>query len=109
MAIIEGLDEDQRHTLALLSGGTPIGLILHLAGAEAMWFQWDALGRQPQVTWTDGIDDAPYDPEAPFNTVNVRSRTRSFDREIYAGPYWASLASTGRMSPSPIFAGSSRT
>ncbi len=68
LAIIEGLDEDQLHTPALPSGWTPIGLVLHLAGAEAMWFQWVVLGSQPQVTWSDGIDDAPHDPEAPFTT-----------------------------------------
>jgi hypothetical protein len=33
-----------------------------------MWFQWVVLGTQPRVTWDDGIDDAPYDPEAPFTT-----------------------------------------
>jgi hypothetical protein len=68
LAIIEGLGEDQLHTPVLPSGWTPIGLIRHLAGAEAMWFQWVVLGTQPQVTWDDGIDDPPYDPEAPFTT-----------------------------------------
>ena len=33
-----------------------------------MWFQWVVLGTQPQVIWDDGIDDPPYDPEAPFTT-----------------------------------------
>jgi hypothetical protein len=33
-----------------------------------MWFQWVVLGTEPQVTWDDGIDDPPYDPEAPFAT-----------------------------------------
>jgi hypothetical protein len=66
LAIIEGLDEAQLNTPVLPSGWTPIGLIRHLAGAEAMWFQWVVLGTHPQVTWNDGIDDPPYDPEAPF-------------------------------------------
>ncbi|MDX6318150.1 MAG: hypothetical protein QOD35_1550 [Nocardioidaceae bacterium] len=68
VAIIEGLSEAQLHTPALPSGWTPTGLIRHLAGAEAMWFQWVVLGTEPQVTWDDGIDDPPYDPEAPFAT-----------------------------------------
>jgi hypothetical protein len=70
VAIIEGLGEAQLHTPVLPSGWTPIGLIRHLAGAEAMWFQWVVLGTQPQVTWDDGIDDQPYDPEAPFTTAH---------------------------------------
>jgi hypothetical protein len=68
VAIIEGVSEVQLHTPVLPSGWTPIGLIRHLAGAEAMWFQWVVLGTEPQVTWDDGIDDPPYDPEAPFAT-----------------------------------------
>ncbi len=68
VAIIEGLSEPQLHAPVLPSGWTPAGLIRHLAGAEAMWFQWVVLGTQPQVTWDDGIDDPPYDPEAPFTT-----------------------------------------
>jgi hypothetical protein len=68
LTIIEGLDEAQLHTPVLPSGWTPIGLIRHLAGAEALWFQRVALGTQPQVSWDDGIDDPPYDPEAPFTT-----------------------------------------
>ena len=68
LAIIEGLDESRLHTPVLPSGWTPIGLVRHLVGAEAMWFQWVVLGTQPQVTWDDGIDDPPYDPEAPFTT-----------------------------------------
>jgi hypothetical protein len=73
VAIIEGLGEAQLHTPVLPSGWTPIGLIRHLAGAEAMWFQWVVLGTQPQVTWDDGIDDPPYDPEAPFSTEHSSS------------------------------------
>ena len=68
LAIIEGLSETQLHTPVLPSGWTPIGLIRHLAGAEAMWFQWVALGAEPNVTWDDGIDDPPYDPATPFTT-----------------------------------------
>jgi hypothetical protein len=68
LAIIDGLEETQLHTTVLPSGWTPIGLVRHLAGAEAMWFQWVVLGTQPQVSWDDGIDDPPYDPEAPFTT-----------------------------------------
>jgi hypothetical protein len=71
LAIIEGLDEAQLHTSVLPSGWTPIGLIQHLAGAEAMWFQWVVMGRQPQVTWSDGVEDSPYDPEAPFTTSHA--------------------------------------
>jgi hypothetical protein len=73
VAIIEGLGEAELHTPVLPSGWTPIGLIRHLAGAEAMWFQWVVLGTQPQVTWDDGIDDPPYDPEAPFTTEHSSS------------------------------------
>ena len=68
LAIIEGLDESQLHTPVLPSGWTPIGLVRHLAGAEAMWFQWVVLGRQPQVAWDDGIMDPPPDPDSPFVT-----------------------------------------
>jgi Protein of unknown function (DUF664) len=68
VTIIEGLDEAQLHTPVLPSGWTPIGLIRHLAGAEAMWFQWVVRGTQPQMIWVDGIDDPPYDPGAPFTT-----------------------------------------
>ncbi len=68
LAVIDGLDEAQLHTPVLPSGWTPIGLVRHLAGAEAMWFQWVALGTPPQVTWDDGIEDPPYEPGAPFTT-----------------------------------------
>lgn len=68
LAIIDGLDESQLRTPVLPSGWTPIGLVLHLAGAEAQWFQRVALGTQPQVTWDDGILDPAYDPSAPFTT-----------------------------------------
>ena len=68
LAIIEGLDESQLHTPVLPSGWTPIGLVRHLAGAEAMWFQWVVLGTPPQVAWDDGIVDPPPAPEAPFVT-----------------------------------------
>jgi hypothetical protein len=68
LAITEGLDDVQLNTPVLPSEWTPIGLIRHLAGAEAMWFQWVVLGTQPQVIWNDGIDDPPYDPEAPFTS-----------------------------------------
>ena len=70
LAILEGLDESQLHTPVLPSGWTPIGLVLHLAGAEAMWFQRVARGTQPQVIWDDGLDDPPYDPEAAFTTAH---------------------------------------
>ena len=71
LAIIDGLDESQLHAPVLPSGWTPIGLVLHLAGAEAMWFQWVVLGSRPQVTWDDGVDDPPYDPESPFVTEHA--------------------------------------
>lgn len=68
LAIIDGLDESQLHTPVLPSGWTPIGLVRHLIGAEAMWFQWVVLGTQPQVIWDDGPEDAPDEPGAPFTT-----------------------------------------
>lgn len=68
LAIIDGLDESQLHTPVLPSGWTPIGLVRHLIGAEAMWFQWVVLGTQPQVVWDDGPEDAPDEPGAPFTT-----------------------------------------
>jgi hypothetical protein len=68
LAIIDGLDESQLHTPVLPSGWTPIGLVRHLIGAEAMWFQWVVLGTQPRVIWDDGLDDGPYEPGAPFTT-----------------------------------------
>jgi hypothetical protein len=68
VAIVEGLDEVQLNTPVLPSRWTPIGLVRHLAGAEAMWFQGVVLGIRPEVTWNDGVDDPPYDPEAPFTT-----------------------------------------
>jgi hypothetical protein len=27
-----------------------------------------AVGKEPNVSWDDGVDDPPYDPEAPFTT-----------------------------------------
>jgi hypothetical protein len=68
VAIIDGLDESQLHTRVFASGWSPIGLLRHLVGAEAMWFQWVVRGAQPQVTWDDDVVDPPYDPEAPFVT-----------------------------------------
>ena len=68
VAIIDGLEETQLHRPMLPSGWTPAGLVRHLAGSEALWFQWVVMGTQPQVTWDDGIEDPPYDPEAPFTT-----------------------------------------
>lgn len=70
LAIIDGLDESQLNTPVLPSGWTPIGLVRHLVGAEAMWFQWVVLGTAPQVAWADGIVDPPYDPDAPFGTAH---------------------------------------
>ncbi len=68
LAVVDGLEESQLNTPALPSGWTPIGLVQHLAGAEAMWFQWVVRGTPPRVTWDDGSDDPPYDPAAPFTT-----------------------------------------
>ncbi len=68
VAIIEGLDEAKLNTPVLPSGWTPIGVVRHLAGAEAMWFQWVILGTPPEMTWADGIEDPPHDPDAPFTT-----------------------------------------
>ena len=68
LAIVDGLDDRQLHTPALPSGWTPLGLVLHLAGAEGMWFQWVVRGTRPHVAWDDGVDDPPHDPETPFVT-----------------------------------------
>ena len=68
LAIIDGLDERQLRTPVLPSGWTPIGMLLHLANAEAMWFQRVVAGVMPQTTWDDDIVDPPYDPEAAFVT-----------------------------------------
>ncbi len=66
--IVDGLDDEQLRTPIFPSGWTPIGLILHLARAEALWFQRVAVNRVSQHEWPDGIDDPPYDPAAPFIT-----------------------------------------
>lgn len=66
--IVDGLDDKQLRTPIFPSGWTAIGLILHLANAEAAWFQRVALGQTPQHEWPDGIEDPPYDPAAPFVT-----------------------------------------
>jgi Protein of unknown function (DUF664) len=68
LAIIDGLDQRQLTTPVLPSGWTPIGLVLHLAGAEAAWFQRVVRGTRPQVTWDDGVEDPPWDPAAAFVT-----------------------------------------
>lgn len=68
LAIIDGLDEGQLRAPVLPSGWTPIGLVLHLANAEAGWFQRVVLGTEPQTAWDDGIEDPPYDPYAAFTT-----------------------------------------
>jgi hypothetical protein len=68
LAIIDGLDEPQLRTPVLPSGWTAIGLVLHLASAEASWFQRVVLGADPQLAWDDGILDPPYDPAAAFIT-----------------------------------------
>ncbi len=68
LAIIEGLSESQLRTPVLPSGWTPIGLIRHLTGAEASWFQRVARGTPPQLAWDDDVVDPPYDPDAPFTT-----------------------------------------
>jgi hypothetical protein len=69
-AIIDGLEEEQLRTPALPSGWTVIGLVLHLAGAEAAWFQRTVLGIEPTVSWDDGIEDPPYDATAAFATAH---------------------------------------
>lgn len=66
--IIDGLDESQLSAPVLPSGWTPIGLVRHLIGAEAMWFQGVVLGTQPQTAWDDGVDDPPYEPGVAFTT-----------------------------------------
>lgn len=71
LAVIDGLDESQLNTPVLPSGWTPIGLVLHLAGAEAAWFQRVVLGAEPRVVWDDGIEDPPWDPEAAFVTEHA--------------------------------------
>ena len=68
LAIIDGLDDSQLNTPVLPSGWTPIGLVGHLAQAEAAWFQRVALGAEPRIEWEDGIEDPEYDPEAAFTT-----------------------------------------
>lgn len=98
--IVDGLDEEQLRTAVLPSGWTPIGLVLHLAGAEAQWFQRVALGRPAQVTWDDGVDDPPYDPSAPFTTghstaaviEHYRRQCRISDEVLAAGDLDAPLA-----------------
>jgi hypothetical protein len=73
VAIIDDLDDAQLSTPVLPSGWTPLGLIRHLAGAEAMWFQWVVAGAEPELTWDDGIEDPPYDAAAPFTTGHSRA------------------------------------
>jgi hypothetical protein len=73
LAIIDGLDERQLRTPVAPSGWTPVGLILHLAGAETSWFQGVVLGTEPDAVWDDGIEDPPYDPEAAFITEHSTS------------------------------------
>lgn len=68
LAILDGLDEEQLRTPVLPSGWTPIGMILHLANAEAAWFQRVVAGSQSGVEWDDGVVDPPYDPEAALVT-----------------------------------------
>jgi hypothetical protein len=68
LAIVDGLDDHQLRAPVLPSGWTPIGLVLHLASAEASWFQRVVLGTEPHTVWSDGIEDPPYDPEAAFIT-----------------------------------------
>lgn len=68
LAIIDGLGERQLRTAVLPSGWTPIGLVLHLASAEAWWFQEVVQGARPPVEWEDDHLDPPFDPNAPFVT-----------------------------------------
>jgi hypothetical protein len=68
--IIDGLDETQLHTPALPSGWTPLGLLRHLIGAEAMWFQWVVLGVEPEMAWEDGLEDPVGEPESGFVTAH---------------------------------------
>jgi hypothetical protein len=70
LAILDGLDETQLHTPVLPSGWSPIGMLHHLSGAEAMWFQVAIRGEEPEAQWEDGIVDPPYDPHAPFLTAH---------------------------------------
>jgi DNA-binding MarR family transcriptional regulator len=69
--IIDGLDEVQLRTAALPSGWSPIGMIQHLTGAETAWFEGVILGAESDRQWEDGIEDPPYDPEAPFITLHA--------------------------------------
>lgn len=71
LAILDGLDEEQLRTPVLPSGWTPIGLVWHLAGAEAAWFQRTVLGVEPAISWDDGIEDPAYDPTAAFTTAHA--------------------------------------
>jgi DNA-binding MarR family transcriptional regulator len=71
--IIDGLDEAQLRTEVLPSGWSPIGMIQHLTGAEASWFERVILGVEPERQWEDGIEDPPYDPKAPFVTLHANA------------------------------------
>ena len=68
LAIVEGLTDAQWHEPMLASGWTPAGLLLHLAQAEAFWFQRVVGGVAADTRWDDGIADPPYDPNAGFAT-----------------------------------------
>lgn len=71
LAIIDGLDETQLHRPVLPSGWTPIGLVRHLASAEAFWFQGVVCGEQPRMTWADDVAEPDHEPGAPFTTPHA--------------------------------------
>lgn len=100
LAIVDGLNDAQMHTPVLPSGWTPIGLIRHLADAEAAWFQRVALGNEPVVRWDDDIDDPSYDPDAAFTTSHsvetviehYRQQCRISNEVLHSMPLESSLA-----------------
>lgn len=100
LAIVDGLDEAQLRTPVLPSGWTPLGLIQHLASAEAAWFQRVASGNEPVAEWADGLQDPPYDPDAAFTTKHsvdaviehYRQQCRISNEVLHSKPLGSSLA-----------------
>jgi hypothetical protein len=65
-SITDGLSEEHWHASVVPSGWTPAGFVAHLGGAERHWTCDVVLGHDPGHPFDEDVDDAGYDPDAPF-------------------------------------------
>ncbi len=76
---LAGVDEEAARRALVPSGTSLLGIVKHLAYVERYWYQRVIAGREVDVPWLDGDDDADWrlDPDDDIATV-----TALYEREV---------------------------